>query len=51
MEVRMTVDMSDGNKNMDYKQHQKTYDLFITLVKFGTLAVIIILGLMALFLT
>lgn len=46
----MTVDLSDGNENMDYPQHQQTYEFFITLVKYGTLTAIIILILMALFL-
>ena len=46
----MTVDMSEGNENMDYPQHQQTYDLFIGLVKYGTGTVVLILALMALFL-
>jgi hypothetical protein len=50
MEALMTVDMSDGNKNMDYPQHQQTYDLFIGLVKYGTASVVITLILMAIFL-
>jgi len=39
---------ADGN---DYPAHEQTYEGFITLVKFGTLAVAIILALMAYFLT
>jgi aa3 type cytochrome c oxidase subunit IV len=50
MEVLMTVDMSDGNENMDYAQHQRTYELFTALVKYGTIGVVIILILMAIFL-
>lgn len=46
----MSVDLSDGNENMDYAQHQQTYGLFTALVKYGTIAVAIILILMALFL-
>ena len=46
----MTVDTSEGNENMDYAQHQRTYDFFIGLVKYGTIAVVIILILMAFFL-
>lgn len=46
----MSVDLSDGNENMDYAQHKQTYDLFTGLVKYGTIAVAIILILMALFL-
>jgi hypothetical protein len=39
---------ADGN---DYEAHEQTYEGFIALVKYGSGAVIIILGLMALFLT
>jgi hypothetical protein len=39
---------ADGN---DYPAHEQTYEGFIKLVKFGTLAVVIIVGLMAIFLT
>lgn len=46
----MSVDTSQGNENMDYAQHQRTYNLFIGLVKYGSVAVIGILILMAIFL-
>jgi hypothetical protein len=46
----MTVDMSEGNENMDYPQHQRSFNLFIALVKYGTLSIAILLILMALFL-
>ena len=46
----MSVDTSQGHENMDYAQHQRTYDLFIGLVKYGSLATIAILVLMAIFL-
>src|SRR5882757_8012719 len=39
---------ADGN---DYEAHEQTYEGFIALVKYGTGAVIIILALMAFFLT
>ena len=39
---------ADGN---DYEAHEQPYEGFIMLVKYGTLAVVIILGLMAFFLT
>ncbi|HZE55460.1 MAG TPA: aa3-type cytochrome c oxidase subunit IV [Bradyrhizobium sp.] len=39
---------ADGN---DYVAHEQTYEGFIMLVKYGTLTVAIILGLMAFFLT
>jgi len=46
----MSVDLSDGNENMDYTQHVQTYDLFIGLIKYGSFAVIATLIGMALFL-
>lgn len=46
----MTVDMSKSNENMDTAQHEQTYDLFIAMLKYGTVACFIILVLMALFL-
>jgi hypothetical protein len=39
---------ADGN---DYPAHEQTYEGFITLVKYGTLTVVVILALMAYFLT
>jgi hypothetical protein len=50
MEALMTVDTSQGNENMDYPQHQHTYDLFVGLVKYGSISVIAVLVLMAIFL-
>ncbi|WP_125461721.1 MULTISPECIES: aa3-type cytochrome c oxidase subunit IV [Rhodomicrobium] len=46
----MTVDMSEGNENMDYAAHQRTYDLFTGLVKYGTIGVVLVLFLMWIFL-
>lgn len=46
----MSVDTSQGNENMDYAQHQRTYNLFIGLVKWGTISVVVILLLMWMFL-
>jgi hypothetical protein len=46
----MSVDTSQGNKNMDYAQHEHSYDLFIGLVKWGAIACIVLLVGMALFL-
>jgi hypothetical protein len=39
---------ADGN---DYIAHEQTYEGFIKLVKYGTIAVIAIVALMAIFLT
>jgi hypothetical protein len=39
---------ADGN---DYAAHEKTYQSFIKLVKYGTAAVVLIVAMMALFLT
>jgi hypothetical protein len=46
----MSVDTSQGNKNMDYAAHEQTYNLFIAIVKYGTLASALILLGMAFFL-
>jgi hypothetical protein len=39
---------ADGN---DYVAHEQTYEGFITLVKYGTIGVVIIVALMGYFLT
>ena len=39
---------ADGN---DYQAHEQTYEGFIMLVKYGTAYVVVILALMAIFLT
>jgi aa3 type cytochrome c oxidase subunit IV len=44
----MAYTTADGN---DYEAHEQTYEGFIKLVKYGTSAVIIIVALMAFFLT
>jgi hypothetical protein len=44
----MIYTTADG---MDYAAHEATYEGFIKLVKYGTAAVVIILALMAIFLT
>lgn len=42
--------MADKNNAMDYAEHEKTYSLFLTLTKYGVIAVVAILILMAIFL-
>jgi hypothetical protein len=49
-EETMSVDTSQGNKNMDYAAHAQSYDLFIAIVKYGTIACILLLLGMAMFL-
>jgi aa3 type cytochrome c oxidase subunit IV len=44
----LTYSTADG---MDYPAHEATYEGFIKLVKYGTIAVVIIVALMAIFLT
>jgi hypothetical protein len=39
---------ADGN---DYPAHEQTYEGFIALVKYGTIAVVVIVALMGIFLT
>ena len=46
----MSVDTSEGNKNMDYESHEKSYSLFIRLVQYAAAAVVVALLGMALFL-
>lgn len=46
----MSVDTSQGNKNMDYAAHEQTYELFIAIVKYGTAAAVLTLVAMAIFL-
>ena len=40
----------ERNPVMDYEEHNKTYDLFIALFKWGTIASIVVLIVMAIFL-
>ncbi|MBA4783981.1 MAG: aa3-type cytochrome c oxidase subunit IV [Rhizobiales bacterium] len=42
--------MAEKKSAMDYSEHEKTYALFLTLTKYGIIAVIAILIFMALFL-
>ena len=42
--------MADEETVMDYPEHNKTYELFLGMAKWGTISVIIILVLMAFFL-
>lgn len=42
--------MAEDHVEMDYREHERTYDGFISLSKYGTIAVIAILVLMAVFL-
>ncbi|WP_338053646.1 aa3-type cytochrome c oxidase subunit IV [Prosthecomicrobium hirschii] len=35
---------------MDYAEHEKTYKLFIAMTKWGTIGVVVLLALMAVFL-
>lgn len=43
--------MAENHGNaMDYAEHERTYALFIGMVKYGTASVVVILILMALFL-
>ncbi|MEP2942642.1 MAG: aa3-type cytochrome c oxidase subunit IV [Hyphomicrobiales bacterium] len=42
--------MAGKKSAMNYQEHEKTYNLFIAMSKYGTVAVIVILVLMAIFL-
>ncbi len=40
----------DGHPDMDYAEHEKTYRLFIALIKWGAIGNVVLLILMAFFL-
>lgn len=42
--------MADHDNAMDYAEHERTYAGFIAMTKWGTIGVVVILILMALFL-
>lgn len=42
--------MADHESAMDYSEHERTYAGFLAFTKYGTIAVVVILVLMALFL-
>lgn len=42
--------MAEKESAMDYKEHEKTYALFLGMTKYGTIAVVVVLILMAFFL-
>lgn len=44
----VTYTQADG---MDYKAHEETYEGFLAMTKYGTLAIIAVVALMAIFLT
>jgi hypothetical protein len=47
----MNIDQADANENMDMPAHIKTYESFMGFVKFGIGCVVILIILMAIFLT
>lgn len=42
--------MEMAESPMDYAEHERTYEFFTALTKYGTIAVVVILILMAIFL-
>ncbi len=46
----MSLDTSEGHKDMDYDEHIRTYNGFITLTKISVVAGVIVLAAMAYFL-
>ncbi|MFZ4807318.1 MAG: aa3-type cytochrome c oxidase subunit IV [Hyphomicrobiaceae bacterium] len=46
----MSVDTSDGHPAMDYKEHVRTYEGFVTATKWGTILIALIVIGMAVFL-
>ncbi len=47
----MNIDQADANENMDMPAHVKTYKNFMTFMKFGIGAIVVVLIGMAIFLT
>lgn len=39
-----------GHPDMDYAEHERTYALFIAMTKWGTISMVVLMALMALFL-
>jgi hypothetical protein len=50
-DLAMNIDQADANENMDMPAHVKTYQNFMTFMKFGIGTVVIVLICMAIFLT
>jgi hypothetical protein len=46
----MSIDTSGGHPAMDYREHVGTYRGFVRAAQYGTVAVIVLLALMAYFL-
>jgi hypothetical protein len=46
----MTIDTSKGNPAMDYRTHAKTYEGFVKACIYGTVFIVGLLALMAIFL-
>ena len=42
--------MAEHENAMDYREHERTFELFMGLVKWGTIGVIVIVALMGVFL-
>lgn len=47
----MSVDTSKGHPAMDYAEHERTFEWFVRGTMYGVVLVVIILALMAIFLT
>ncbi len=45
------IDMTDANESMDMPAHVRTYQNFVSFVKYGVGAIVILLIAMAIFLT
>ncbi|MEZ5775123.1 MAG: aa3-type cytochrome c oxidase subunit IV [Hyphomicrobiaceae bacterium] len=45
----MSVDTSNGHSAMDYAEHQRTYSGFIRLVQVSTVALVVLMVLLAAF--
>ena len=46
----MAIDTSSGHPAMDYPEHERTYQGFVTFTKISLIAIVVLLALMAYFL-
>ena len=47
----MHIDPKEGSPDMDYAQHMQTYNMFCKLTLWSVIILVVIMGLMAYFLT
>ncbi|MCB1549098.1 MAG: aa3-type cytochrome c oxidase subunit IV [Hyphomicrobiaceae bacterium] len=43
----MSIDTSGGHPEMDYKEHVRTYSGFVALIKWSTIAIVLLMAILA----